>query len=310
MKYDEAYCSILQDKLTIYEVRDLNFDETGQYDSDDSTFFCPDDRCREEVGERSKLTVVNAKKRKYIKTPHFKDTPSTEHRENCPYGNPTQMKASEVSESTHTEGIKEHHFPTEFIPERKRYVKNIDSDKSEGQVDLSAVSSSSTPQKNKTRGKSTNRTSVLEHVVECYVSNSGDKETLRSMPLAIGDLKLNYWSFFKRIRYFQDREGLIYWGRIRQIKDYKFSFRIDFVERVDNGSVSLYIKKKAIDSYRKRRAFLEEIREFVESNGVKYCFFYGSYPQLKKIENGDNEFVVYNAEIENLDHLLIRTIRS
>lgn len=309
MKYDEAYCSLLKDKLTIYEVRDLNFDETDKYDSDDSTFFCPDDVCRDEVGEKSKLAVVNAKKRKYIKTPHFKDTPSTEHGESCPYGNIAQLTISEDPESTHTEGVKEHHFPTEFIPVRKRYTKKIEKEISEGHSDHSVTASKSKPQPNKSRGKSTNRTSVLEHIVECYVSNRDDKEALKSMPLAIGDLKLNYWSFFKQIRYFQDREGLIYWGKIKQIKDYEYSFRIDFVDWANNKSVCLYIKKSVIDSYRKRRIFLEEIRELIKDNSEKYGFFYGTFPQLKKIENGENEFEVYNAEGENIDHLLIRTIK-
>ena len=309
MKYDEAYCNLLKDKLTIYEVRDLNFDETNEYDSDDSTFFCPDDKCREEIGEKSKLAVVNAKKRKYIRTPHFKDTPNTEHRENCPYGNQTQLKASKDPKSTNTEGVKEHNFPTEFIPVRKRYFKTIDKKKSEDNSDPDTITSKSRPQTNANRGKSTNKTSILEHIVECYVSNRDDRDTLKSMPLAIGNLTLNYWSFFKQIRYFQDREGLIYWGKIKQIKDYEFSFRIDFSDWVNNSSVCLYIKKSVITSYRKKGIFLEEIRELIKDNDEKYCFFYGVYPQLKRIRNGKNEFEVYNAEVENLDHILIRTIK-
>lgn len=309
MKYDEAYCSLLKDKLTIYDVRDLNFDETDEYDSDDSMFFCPDDECRNELGEKSKLAVVNAKKRKYIKTPHFKDTPNTEHRNRCPYSNPAQLTVSEDPESTYTEGVKEHHFPTEFIPIRKRYTKKIEKEKPEGHCDQSVATSKPKPQSNTSRGKSTNRTSVLEHIVECYVSNKEDKDTLKSMPLTIGNLKLNYWSFFKQIRYFQDREGLIYWGKVKQIKDYEFSFRIDFSDWANDKSVCLYIKKSVIDSYRKKRIFLEEIRELIKDSGKKYCFFYGAYPQLKKIENSEGEFEVYNAEIENLEHLLIRTIK-
>lgn len=309
MKYDEAYCSLLKDKLTIYEVRDLNFDETDEYDSDDTTFFCPDDECRDEVGEKSKLAVVNAKKRKYIKTPHFKDTPNTEHREACPYGSPAQISVSEDPESTNIEGVKEHHFPTEFIPVRKRYTKKVGKEKSEGHCDHSEIISKPKPQSNTSRGKSSNRTSVLEHIVECYLSNRDDKDTLKSMPLAIGDLRLNYWSFFKKIRYFQDREGLIYWGRIKVIKDYKFSFRVDFLGLANNKAVCLYIKKSVIDSYRKKRVFLEEIRELIKDNDEKYAFFYGAYPQLKKIETGGSEFEVYNAEIENLDHLLVRAIK-
>ena len=33
MKFDLAYCLSLDDKLSIYDVRDLNFDETMEFDS-------------------------------------------------------------------------------------------------------------------------------------------------------------------------------------------------------------------------------------------------------------------------------------
>ena len=308
MKYDQAYCTSLEDKLTIYEVRDLNFDESDNFDSDESDFLCPDDLCREMVGEKSKLSVVNAKRRKYVKTPHFRDTVNTLHREKCPYGNPDQVTDDVAPESTHTEGVKEHHFPTEFIPKRKRYTKKAPKKPLDGREGVEATVSRTNPTTNLSRGKSTNKTSVLEHIVECYVSNINDKKKLNSMPLTISGIKLSYWSFFKKIRYFEDREGLIYWGQVKSIKDYKFSFRVDFADWVRGKPVSLYIKKSLIDSYRKRKMFLDEIRDVIQSDDEKYCFFYGIYPQVKEVKYGDKAFHVYNGEVENIDHILIRTI--
>jgi hypothetical protein len=308
MKYDAAYCSLIKDKLTIYEVRDLNFDETDDYDSDNSIFLCPDDECREELGEKAKLSVVNAKRRKYIKTPHFKDTPSTLHREKCPYGNLTQSINTDDPASTHTEGLTEHHFPTEFIPRRRKYYKRVQKKTIGENEGLDIGVSKSRPSKNQSRGKSTNRTSVLEHIVECYVSNIDNKDILTKMPLTIEGLKLSYWSFFKKIKYFQDRQGLIYWGKVRAIKDYDFSFRVDFADRVNEKSVCLYIRKNVLDSYRKKGVFLEEIREAIQDNSEKYCFFYGIYPENKKVKNSESQFEVYNAEVVNIDHILIRSI--
>ena len=46
MKFDIAYCLSLDEKLSIYDVRDLNFDETAAFDSDKDSFLCPNDDCR------------------------------------------------------------------------------------------------------------------------------------------------------------------------------------------------------------------------------------------------------------------------
>ncbi len=41
MKFDFAYCLSLDDKLSIYDVRDLNFDETVAFDLPRSTSSAP-----------------------------------------------------------------------------------------------------------------------------------------------------------------------------------------------------------------------------------------------------------------------------
>lgn len=157
------------------------------------------------------------------------------------------------------------------------------------------------------------KTSVFAHPVECYVSNIDDKDTLKSMPLKIGDHTATYWTFFKKIEYLQDNKGLIYWGKIKAIKDYTSSFRIDFEKKVwldkKPYSVNVYLSKKLIENYRKRTAFLEQIKAAVDSERALYCFFYGVTPELKQVpskKNPEQTFGVFSANIENLDHLIIR----
>ena len=55
MKYDKAYSELLEECLTIYEVRELNFDQENDYDSDNDFFFCPDESCRLE--QKQKISI-------------------------------------------------------------------------------------------------------------------------------------------------------------------------------------------------------------------------------------------------------------
>jgi hypothetical protein len=78
-----------------------------------------------------------------------------------------------------------------------------------------------------------------------------------------------YWAFFKKIEYLQDNKGLIYWGRIKAIKDYTNSFRIDFERRYGSTKALLgqrLPEQETIDNYRKRKAFLEQIKAAASSD--------------------------------------------
>jgi len=74
-------------------------------------------------------------------------------------------------------------------------------------------------------------------------------------------------------------------------------------------SVNVYLSKKLIENYRKRTAFLEQIKTAASSERSLYCFFYGVTPQLVHVpsqKNPEQTFGVFSARIENLDHLIIR----
>jgi hypothetical protein len=313
MKFDLAYCLSLDAKLSIYDVRDLNFDETMAFDSAQEHFQCPNDACRLAFDAANELGTFNAKNVNYVRTPHFKNLPSTRHVEGCPYVS-LKTPASEV-DGAETDDGREEHFPSELLLTRRQYVRKPHSptgvaDVSRDEVITSSAESSVEPS---AQDSAPDKTHVFAHPVECFVSNFEDKELLKRMPLKIGEHAATYGAFFKKIEYLQDNKGLIYWGRIKEIKDYTQSFRIDFEKKVwfekKPYSVNVYLSKKLIDTYRKRKAFLEEIKHAIDSGRELYCFFYGVTPVLKQVpskKNPEQTFGVFSADIENLDHLIVR----
>lgn len=313
MKFDLAYCLSLNDKLSIYDVRDLNFDETMAFDSAKEHFQCPNDACRLAFDASNELGTFNARNVNYVRTPHFKNLPSTRHVEGCPYAS-LKTLASGV-EDAETDDSREEHFPSELLLTRREYVRKPSSPKvaADAVRDESLTPSAPGNVEQPGRESAPDKTSIFAHPVECFVSNFDDKDLLKRVPLKIGEHTAPYSSFFKKIEYLQDNKGLIYWGKVKEIKDYTQSFRIDFEKKVwfekKPYSVNVYLSKKLIDSYRKRKAFLEEIKHAIESGRELYCFFYGVQPALKQVpskKNPEQTFGVFSANIENLDHFIVR----
>ncbi|WP_428551641.1 hypothetical protein [Pseudomonas edaphica] len=309
MKFDTAYSLSLDDKLSIYDVRDLNFDETADFDSDKDSFLCPNDECRAAFETGNTLSTFNAKNVNYQRTPHFKNKTSTRHIDGCRYASTHKSATGESDDE------REDNFPSEFVLTRRQYERNTALVGSEGRApqDSAKAPSTSTRSSHISGDTTPDKTSVFAHPVECYVSNIDDKDKLKSMPLKVGEHTATYWTFFKKIEYLQDNKGLIYWGKIKAIKDYTSSFRIDFEKKVwldkKPYSVNVYLSKKLIENYRKRTAFLEQIKAAASSERALYCFFYGVTPALKQVpskKNPEQTFGVFSANIENLDHLIIR----
>ncbi len=309
MKFDTAYSLSLDDKLSIYDVRDLNFDETSPFDSDKDSFLCPNDECRATFDSGNALSTFNAKNVNYQRTPHFKNKTSTRHIDGCRYASTHKTATGENDDE------REDNFPSEFVLTRRTYTRKEAVVGPNGHVsqDPTKAPSTRTGSSHSANDTTPDKTSVFSHPVECYVSNIDDKDKLKAMPLKIGDHTATYWTFFKKIEYLQDNKGLIYWGKIKEIKDYTASFRIDFEKKVwldkKPYSVNVYLSKKLIENYRKRTAFLEQIKAAVSSEQALYCFFYGVTPELKHVpskKNPEQTFGVFSANIENLDHLIIR----
>ncbi|CAI8879850.1 hypothetical protein [Pseudomonas sp. IT-P291] len=313
MKFDLAYCLSLNDKLSIYDVRDLNFDETMDFDSAREHFQCPNDACRLAFDAANALGTFNAKNVNYVRTPHFKNLPSTRHVEGCPYVS-LKTPASGADEAE-TDDSREEHFPSELLLTRREYVRksSIPVVIADGARDEPMTPKVANNVEQPGKDSAPDKTSVFAHPVECFVSNFDDKDLLKRVPLKIGEHTAPYASFFKKIEYLQDNKGLIYWGKVKEIKDYTQSFRIDFEKKVwfekKPYSVNVYLSKKLIDSYRKRKAFLEEIKHAIESGRELYGFFYGVTPELKQVpskKNPEQTFGVFSANIENLDHFIVR----
>ncbi len=309
MKFDTAYSLSLDEKLSIYDVRDLNFDETTGFDSDKDSFLCPNDECRRAFDTGNSLSTFNAKNVNYQRTPHFKNKTSTRHIDGCRYASTHKASTGENGDE------REENFPSEFVLTRRQYERKKPLVGIDGSVPHDPTKAPSTGASSSYSASDTtpDKTSVFAHPVECYVSNIDDKDKLKSMPLKIGEHTATYWTFFKKIEYLQDNKGLIYWGKIKEIKDYTNSFRIDFEKKVwldkKPYSVNVYLSKKLIENYRKRKAFLEQIKAAVDSERALYCFFYGVTPALKQVpskKNPEQTFGVFSANIENLDHLIIR----
>lgn len=321
MKFDLAYCLSLDDKLSIYDVRDLNFDETMAFDSAKEHFQCPNDSCRLAFDAANVLGTFNAKNVNYVRTPHFKNIPSTRHVEGCPYVSLKTPASGVEVDGSETDDSREEHFPSELLLTRREYVRkpSIPAVVADVVRDDPKPPSAASDVEHSTRDSAPEKTSVFAYPVECFVSNFEDKELLKRMPLKIGEHTAPYASFFKKIEYLQDNKGLIYWGKIKEIKDYTQSFRIDFEQKVwfkqgDEAkkkpySVTVYLSKKLIENYRKRKAFLEEIKHAIDSDAELHCFFYGVTPELQQVpskKNPEQTFGVFSANIENLDHFIIR----
>ncbi|MHC8403755.1 hypothetical protein [Pseudomonas sp. TMB3-21] len=321
MKFDLAYCLSLDTKLSIYDVRDLNFDETIEFDSAKEHFRCPNDACRSAFEAANVLTTFNAKNVNYVRTPHFKNTPSTRHVTDCPYVSIKTPASGVDADGAETDDSREEHFPSELLLTRRQYVRKPSDRAAAENATREFPTTTVTNNDAAHSGPETapDKTTVFAHPVECFVSNFEDKDLLKRMPLKIGEHSAPYSSFFKKIEYLTDNKGLIYWGKIKEIKDYTQSFRIDFEQKIwfkqadepkkKPYSVNVYLSKKLIENYRKRKAFLEEIKHAVDSDKELFCFFYGVTPELKQVpskKNPEQTFGVFSANIENLDHFIIR----
>lgn len=124
------------------------------------------------------------------------------------------------------------------------------------------------------------KTSVFAHPVDDFVSNFEDKDLLKRMPLKIGEHTAT-WVVLQEDRAPDGRQaGTGYWGKIKvRITRTELSHRF---WRAGSGSsrrmrrrrslirVNVYLSKKLIDNYRKRKAFLEEIKHAIDGEAELY----------------------------------------
>lgn len=306
IKLDRAYCRETDSVLTIYQVRDLHFDDEETFNARKAHFECPDEDCD------ASLVGVNHAKVEFKNTPHFRLLTNHKHSGGCDYGNENNKKVTDEPEE---KGIERNHkvsdHPEVLLLERQPVPfgtgKPRKKKKSAAPPSTLDISTSNGDHDN----SAPHETSCLEHIVETWVSN--DAEDLQHSLLTIGDKTKYYRNAFKHIDYFTDEEGLIYWGNVKSIKKYGKGYAITFKERPwfegEKRQISIYIPSELIERYRKRKLFRRYIESLLDhaDSGVT-CYFVGTYPSLKddEVVTSKGSFRPLEVHLKNLDHLVLR----
>lgn len=297
MKFDKTYCEELNNYITPYYARELYFDENNEYYNVELTFKCPDELCRID------LVGVNIYKSKRSKKAlHFRTKPKKIHQ--CQKGIEKGASSPSDSKAGDEEGFKVTRYPSEFLIERPKVGELFVPEIEDFQVTTDVIISTHSKHPTPSNKKSIIKTSCLDHLVDCYLN--GDQNELRMQPLTINGKTKIFFNFFKKIKYYLDEKGLIYWGEVKSIKKYGKNYSIYFEDRPLVGgkkfSVSIYIQNEIIDRYRKKKMFKEQIEGLIEAKEPVLCFFVGTYPVLTDVE-GETSFKVLQVNIDNLDHI-------
>ena len=306
IKLDRAYCNQTDCVLTIYQVRDLHFDEHNEFNARSAQYECPDEECN------AALVGVNHAKAEFKNTPHFRLLTSHNHSDACDYDGNSDKKTTDEPEEKGTErNHKVSDQPEVLLLERQplpfgtgKLKKRKTTAIPPSTLDTSALSGDNDK-------APPHETSCLEHIVETWISN--DAEDLRHSLLTIGDKTKWYRNAFKPIKYFTDEEGLIYWGSVKSIKKYGEDYAITFTDRPkfegEQRQISIYISSELIESYRKRKLFRRYIESLIDhTDGGVICYFVGAYPKLKdeEVVTTKGSFRPLEVQLTNLDHLVLR----
>lgn len=313
IKLDRAYCHETDSVLTIYQVRDLHFDEEQDFNARSSNFECPDEDCG------AALVGVNHAKAEFKYAPHFRLLTNDRHDDLCDYIEGRKKGLTNTKKEIGLErNYKVSEHPEILLLERQKTPLGTGKPRKSKKTDTSATHTLETSIPNdENENTSPHETSCLEHVVETWVSNS--PEDLQNSLLTLGDKTKWYRNAFKPIKYFYKEEGLIYWGEVKSIKKYTrksssgSDYAITFSDRPwfegESRQVSIYISSELIDGYRKRKLFRRYIESLIDhgNRGVT-CYFVGAYPELKDndVITQKGSFRPLEVRLENLDHLTLR----
>ncbi|WP_086930697.1 hypothetical protein [Agarilytica rhodophyticola] len=309
IKIDKAYCHQTDSVLSIYQVRDLHFDEDNPFNAKNATYECLDEDCH------APLIGVNSTSVEFKNAPHYRLKRGHEHSEACDFNKATHVTKAE-EEPNQERDYKASAHPNVLLLERQPVPRctgkprkpRAPRDPSDAPIALDTGREHNSP----------HETSILEHVVETWLEHG---EVLRRVALTIGEKTKWYPNAFKYIKYFTDERGLIYWGNVKKIKPYGHGYSITFMERPeyegDKRQIGIYITDEQINSYRKRRLFRRYIDSLVNSEeGTVQCYFVGAYPVLKETEvvyqtaKGEQSFRPLEVYLSNLDHLVLRFNRD
>lgn len=307
MKFGRAYCEEVGELLSPYRARRLFTEEDSDHYGKELSFRC------EHPGCRVRLTPVGIyMTRRSKRALHFRT--KDEHKDECGFLQPGANGGRVRKPSEREDDFKPSDFPTEFVlnpPKRKRAGGGSVAHNEDDVDDPDTTDGDSTGGRDAARRRTSTRTRFLEEVVDCFLS--GGEQGMAQQFTIVGKTKA-FGRFFKRIQYFLDETGLIYYGAIDQLKVYKGKgVGLRFVEPawVDKKKyrVRAYIPQDRIDASRRKKAFLAEMAELqkaVDAGEEVLAFFVGAYPQAETIEKADGtSFVIYSAELVSVDHLAL-----
>lgn len=307
MTFDKAYCKELDGNVTIYKARRDFF---AQDDLDFKfSFFCPDENCNVELTGVN-IYVVGKVKHK----PHFRTKKNCSHSNDCFIIAEIDKKAKNAdkgNQSVCRHGHKNNKYPDEFIlvrPKKENQNKLEQSDDDDFDIEPREKRKSITRSTNDVRP---HKTSYLENVVDSY--EDMNEQERKEIYITLNGQRKSYYNIFKKIQYFQDGKNFIFYGEIKPIKVYGDNYSIKFKDNVWINNtlypISLYITNDLISNYRLSRLFRESINALV-SQGSNFknarCYFVGSYPKMKEVQGKNGKFTVYEVEVVNLDHLVIK----
>jgi len=312
MKIGKAHCPELDIDLTIYQLRDWHFDEDEYNDinADNLTFLCQDINCRAELSD------VNATNPKPKQTPHFRTLTNETHSCGIEDDDKLTIPGTDEPKRGHDKAYKENEFPDEFLLKRKPSKRRGTPEDKPEQPIIIENPNSSKPKNDSDSRQAPNRTSDLEHIVECFLGHQDNPETLKHKYLTIDKQRLSYRRFFVPVGYYDGREELrIYYGQLKTInvygedKDQRFVLKFKAWPTLEDKKhpLSIYLSKNTINSYRKRKLFKTQMLNFLEHPEQDVlCFFFG-YPELvdKNYKNKEGTYKRLEATVTNLDHLVL-----
>ena len=304
MKFDKAYCHEIGEAITPYAARELYFDEESEFFKKKLSFKCEVDYCRVDL-----VPVIIYSSKRSKKTLHFRTKPKQTHHDDCIYNERRNEESGCKKRANKAERYKKTRIPSEFLLERLQKnilgttIKAVDEEFHEQPSKVITMS----PSGKERKGKAIVKTSCLDHLVDCFLNASSSE--LKKHVLTINGKTKYFRNYFKKIEYFQDEEGLVYWGKIKEIKPYGKNYRIQFKKRAWSESehkylsLSIYVTDDLINSYRKKKLFRDQLDGLSDADQDILCFFIGAYPQISEVQTYTRPFKVWSIDIPNLDHL-------
>lgn len=307
MKFARAHCEQIGKSLSPYRARDLYTDEDGEYFGRELTFLCEDHHCR------ALLTPVGIyMTRRSKRAVHFRTR--DEHTANCGF---LQLDSTAKKTRGHKPSEIEDDFKLTFFPDelvlspRQNSRSSIDAD-IDASDDNHISSGRSSESNDKDRRQTHSRTRYLDLIVDCFLY--GDERS-KEKPFTIDKKTKPFKYFFKKIQYFKDEEGLIYYGEIKDLRLYKdegvglFFTKRTYIE-AKSYRVWVYIPQEEIDASSRKKSFLAEIAELkkaIDSGEEVVAFFVGAYPVKITLQNKESEYYdIYRAKLSSVDHLSLR----